>query len=82
MSHYVEYGLRRQINGTKEDMMINTQMELDFGGRQLHRSVQHRRRRLPNAKWWFGQIRRIIAAPGDHPKPRPIQCRLALAPSR
>ena len=61
--------------------MNNTQMELDFAGNvQLQPVV--RRRRLPNAGWWFGQIRRLIDAPEKAPQTRPVQGRLELAPAR
>jgi hypothetical protein len=67
---------------TKEKKMKNTQMELDFEGTVQMRPVERRRRRLPNADWWFGQIRRLIDAPEAMALPRPVQCRLALAPVR
>jgi len=46
------------------------------------RPVERRRRRLPNADWWFGQIRRLIDAPEAMALSRPVQGRLALAPVR
>jgi len=61
--------------------MNNTQMELDFAGNVQHQPVV-RRRRLPNAGWWFGQIRQLINSPDNAPQPRPVQGRLVLAPAR
>ncbi len=62
--------------------MNNTQLELDFAGNVQKRPVLCRRRRLPNAGWWFGQIRRLINSPENAPQPRPVQGRLNLAPAR
>tara|TARA_B100000029_G_scaffold483783_1_gene535295 strand:+ start:287 stop:493 length:207 start_codon:yes stop_codon:yes gene_type:complete len=61
---------------------INTQLELDFAGNVPRRPVERRRRRLPNAGWWFNQIRALIDSPQDVPAVRPVQCRLALLPTR
>jgi len=63
-------------------MMNNTQMELDFLGNVQQQPVARRRRRLPNAGWWFGQIRQLIDAPEEERAPRPVQGRLALMPAR
>ena len=62
--------------------MNNTQMDLDFAGNVQERPVLRRRRRLPNAGWWFGQIRQLIDSPDNAPQPRPVQGRLNLAPAR
>ena len=62
--------------------MNNTQMDLDFAGNIQKRPVLRRRRRLPNAGWWFGQIRRLIDSPDSTPQPPPVQGRLNLAPAR
>ena len=62
--------------------MNNTQMDLDFAGNIQKRPVLRRRRRLPNAGWWFGQIRRLINSPDNTPQSRPVQGRLNLAPAR
>ena len=61
--------------------MNNTQMDLDFAGNAQERPVL-RRRRLPNAGWWFGQIRRLINSQDNAPQSRPVQGRLNLAPAR
>ena len=61
--------------------MNNTQMDLDFAGNVQERPVL-RRRHLPNAGWWFGQIRRLIDSPDSTPQPPPVQGRLNLAPAR
>ena len=60
---------------------INTQLELDFAGNVPRRPVERRRRRLPNASWWFDQIRALIDAPEEVPAVRPVQCRLGLLPT-
>ena len=55
--------------------MNNTQMDLDFEGNMQERPAS-RRRRLPNAGWWFGQIRQLINLPDNAPQPRLVQGRL------
>jgi hypothetical protein len=58
--------------------MNNTQMELNFTGKLQLQPAKIRRRRLPNAGWWFTQIRRIINTPDATIMPRQVQGRLAL----
>ena len=62
--------------------MNNTQMDLDFVGNIQERPILRRRRRLPNAGWWFGQIRQFINSPDNTHRPRLVQGRLNLAPAR
>ncbi len=62
--------------------MNNTQMDLDFVGKIQERPMLRRRRRLPNAGWWFGQIRQLINSPENTSRPRLVQGRLNLAPAR
>jgi len=63
-------------------MMNNTQMDLDFVGNMQERPILRHRRRLPNAGWWFGQIRQLINSPDNTPRLRLVQGRLNLALAR
>ena len=69
---------------TKEKIMYNKpnkQMELRFD-RNTNRTVGPRkRRRMPQAGWWFEQIRKMIDVKAP-PVPRPVQGRLQFAPTR
>ena len=60
---------------------LNKQMELGFNSSTINRRMQsRRRRRLPQAGWWFDQIRRMIGSDGAHPISRPIQIRFQFPP--
>ena len=60
---------------------LNKQMELGFNSSTINRRTQpRRRRRLPQAGWWFDQIRRMIGSDDLHPISRPIQTRFAFPP--
>ncbi len=59
----------------------NEQLELGFDRNPVTRPVQ-RRRRMPQAGWWFDQIRKMIDAGEDHPVRRPVQARFQFPPQR
>ena len=60
---------------------LNKQMELGFNSPTIIRPARvRRRRRLPQAGWWFDQIRRMIASDEGHPISRPIQTRFPFPP--
>ena len=59
----------------------NEQLELVFDRNPVTRPVQRRRRRMPQAGWWFDQIRKMIDAGEDHPVRRPVQARFQFRPS-
>ena len=58
---------------------LNKQMELGFNSPTIIRRT-HPRRRLPQAGWWFDQIRKIIDSDGVHPISRPIQIHFPFSP--
>ena len=58
---------------------LNKQMELGFNSPTIIRPARVRRR-LPQAGWWFDQIRRMIDSDEGHPISRPIQTRLPFPP--
>lgn len=58
------------------------QLELGFDRNPVTRPVQRRRRRMPQAGWWFDQIRKMIDAGEDHPVRRPVQARFQFPPQR
>ena len=60
----------------------NEQLELGFDRNLVKRPVQRRRRRIPQAGWWFDQIRKMINAGEDHPVSRPVQARFQFRPQR
>ena len=60
----------------------NEQLELGFDRNTVTRPVQRRRRRIPQAGWWFDQIRKMINAGEDHPVSRPVQARFQFRPQR
>jgi len=61
---------------------LNKQMELGFNSSTINRRTQpRRRRRLPQARWWFDQIRSMIGTDEVRPVCRPVQTRFAF-PSR
>ena len=59
----------------------NEQLELGFDRNPVTRPVQ-RRRRIPQAGWWFDQIHKMIDAGEDHPVSRPVQARFQFPPQR
>ncbi len=60
---------------------LNKQMELGFNSTTMvRRAKQLRRRRLPQAGWWFDQIRRMIDSDEVHSISRPIQTRFQFPP--
>ena len=63
---------------------LNKQLELGFNSPVvIHRAQpRRRRRRLPQARWWFDQIRSMIGADEVHPVSRPVQTRFQFPPHR
>ena len=59
----------------------NEQMELEFDRNTIRAVTPRKRRRIPEAGWWFEQIRKMIDVKVP-PVPRPIQGRLRFAPTR
>ena len=60
---------------------LSKQMELGFNSPTINRRTQpRRRRRLPQARWWFDQIRSMIGTDEVRPISRPIQTRFAFPP--
>ena len=59
----------------------NEQMELEFDRNTIHVVAPRKRRRMPQAGWWFEQIRKMIDVKVP-PVPRPVQGRLRFAPTR
>ena len=60
---------------------LNKQMELGLNSSTMVCQAKQRPRRLPQAGWWFGQIRKMIDSEEVHPVSRPIQTRFEF-PSR
>ena len=64
---------------------LNKQMELSFNSQGIiggSQQLRRRRRRFPQAGWWFDQIRKMINAGEDHPVSRPVQARFQFRPQR
>jgi len=59
----------------------NEQMELEFNRNTIRAAVPRLRRRMPQAGWWFEQIRKMIDV-NPPAVPRPVQGRLQFAPTR
>ena len=59
----------------------NKQMELEFDRNTIRAIAPRKRLRVPQAGWWFEQIRKMIDVKVP-PVPRPIQGRLRFAPTR
>ena len=60
---------------------LNKQMELGFNSpTMVRRAKLRRRRRLPQAGWWFDQIRRMIGTDEVRPVSRTVQTRFAFPP--
>ena len=62
---------------------LNKQMELSFNSQGIigrSQPLRRRRRRLPQAGWWFDQIRSMIGADEVHPVSRPVQTRFQFPP--
>ena len=59
----------------------NEQMELKFDSNTIRIVGPCRRRRVPQAGWWFEQIRKMIDV-NPPAVPRPVQGRLQFAPTR
>ena len=59
----------------------NEQMELEFDRNPIRAIAPRKRRRVPQAGWWFEQIRKMIdvKVPAI---PRPVQGRLQFVPTR
>ena len=69
---------------TKEKIMYNKsneQMELEFNRNTIRAAAPRLRRRMPQAGWWFEQIRKMIDV-NPPAVPRPVQGRLQFAPTR
>ena len=60
---------------------LNEQMELKFDRNTIHIVAPRKHRRVPQAGWWFEQIRKMIDVKAP-PVPRPVQGRLQFAPTR
>jgi hypothetical protein len=43
-------------------MMNTNQMELGLKAKQLRAAAAQKQRRQERAQWWFGQMRRVVAA--------------------
>ena len=61
---------------------LSKQMELGFNSPTIIRPARVRRRRLPQAGWWFDQIRKRIDGDDAPPAPRSVQGRLEFPPTR
>ena len=62
---------------------LNKQMELSFNSQGIiSRAQPRRRRRIPQARWWFDQIRSMIGSDEVHPVSRPVQTRFQFPPHR
>ena len=59
----------------------NEQMELECDRNTIHVVAPRKRRRMPQAGWWFEQIRKMLDVKAP-PVPRPVQGRLQFAPTR
>ena len=57
------------------------QMELKFDRNTIATVAPRKHRRVPQAGWWFEQIRKMIDVKVP-PVPRPVQGRLQFAPTR
>ena len=69
---------------TKEKIMYNKtneQMELEFDRNTICAVAPSKRRHMPQAGWWFEQIRKMIDV-NPPAVPRPLQGRLQFAPTR
>ena len=69
---------------TKEKIMYNKpneQMELEFDRNVIRAIAPRKRRRVPQAGWWFEQIRKMVDV-NPPAIPRPVQGRLQFAPTR
>jgi len=68
----------------KEKIMYNKsnkQMELEFDHNTIRAIVPRKRRRVPQAGWWFEQIRKMIDVKVP-PVLRPVQGRLRFVSTR
>ena len=61
---------------------LNDQLELGFDRNPVRRRAPRKRQRLPEAGWWFAQIRRMIDEGNDPRAGRPVQGRLDFPPTR
>ena len=59
----------------------NKQMELEFDHNTIRAIVPRKRRRVPQAGWWFEQIRKMIDVKVP-PVLRPVQGRLRFVSTR
>ena len=59
----------------------NKQMELEFDRNTIRAIVPRKRRRVPQAGWWFEQIRKMIDVKVP-PVLRPVQGRLRFVSTR
>ena len=69
---------------TREKIMYNIsniQMELEFDCNTIRVIAPRKRRRVPQAGWWFEQIRKMIDV-NPPAVPRPVQGRLQFASTR
>ena len=69
---------------TKEKIMYNKsnkQMELEFDRNTIRAIAPRKRRRVPQAGWWFEQIRKMIDVKVP-PVLRPVQGRLRFISTR
>ena len=53
----------------------NEQMELKFDRNPIRLVAPRKCRRVPQAGWWFQQIRKMIDTSGDTPVMQPVQAR-------
>ncbi len=60
----------------------NEQLEFGFDRNFVTRPRRRRQRRLPQAGWWFDQIRKMIESDEVHPISRPVQARFQFPPHR
>ena len=67
-------------------MRKTDQMELGFNSKNLlHEAALRRQTRMQRAKWWFGQMRRVVREAVDWPPTppgRPEQGYMDLEPNR
>ena len=46
--------------GQKDTAMNNQQLEISLQATACRRSGNYRQRRVSRARWWFGQMRRVV----------------------
>ena len=71
--------------GQKDTTMNNQQLEITLQATACRRPGNYRQRRVSRARWWFGQMRRVVDQAIDWapaPAARPEQSDLRLARGR